>query len=113
MLVKCNEGCFLNSGTTDAKLDVDTGKPVCQYCGENIVNLSEYTLASMRSMGDVVDRSLQEAFVFNCKSCKLSVRAVNIEGELVGRGCSSGECDIDITPIMEEAVRMYGDNNDF
>tara|TARA_Y100000310_G_C20344080_1_gene651188 strand:+ start:179 stop:520 length:342 start_codon:yes stop_codon:yes gene_type:complete len=112
MLVNCNDGCILNNGTTEVKLDENTGKVVCLYCGDNVNNISNYIIGVMKSVGDVIKEKPKKAFVFECKECNKYVNTVNKNGEVFGVGCDSGACNIDITSIMKDAVSLYKDDND-
>ena len=106
MLVRCNVGCKLSDGMTDASLDVDSDSAICNECGESLEGVSSYAKLSMRKNGDILRSKNKKAFMFGCKTCDKTVEATFNKGILVGKDCPNdmGGCKIDTTSHMVHAI---------
>lgn len=106
MIVRCNQGCRLSDGTTSASLDVDTNKAMCDECGEEVTNVSNYSKLSMKKNGDILRSKNRKAFMFPCLTCDRNVEATTNMGVVVGRGCENDQkgCKINITEHMICAI---------
>jgi len=109
MLVRCNLKCRLSDGQTDASLDVDSNKAMCNTCGDVLTDISEYTRLSMKANGDVLRSSKsRKAFVFPCNTCSKDVEAHMDGGVLVGKACVNDRvgCQLNITESMLHALKQ-------
>jgi len=106
MLVRCNVGCKLSDGMTDASLDVDSDSAICNECGETLDGVSSYAKLSMKKNGDILRSRKKKAFMFGCKACDETVEATFNNGVLVGKGCPNNMegCKIDTTSHMVHAI---------
>ncbi len=113
MLVRCNVNCRQNGGMTDASLDVKTNCVVCNDCGDELVNISSYTKASMKIVGDIIRRKNRKAFTFSCEECGESKEVDVIGGKVVGAECDyeNFNCKFSITNNMVDAIKMIHQNN--
>ena len=113
MLVRCKPSCRQNGGMTDASLDVKDDCVICNDCGEVLENISSYTKASMKRVGDIIRRKNRKAFTFSCKECGESMD-VKVEGDrVIGSQCDSDNynCKFSITSNMINAIKMINIGN--
>jgi|TARA_R110001583_G_scaffold16234_28_gene66385 hypothetical protein len=103
MLVYCDSKC---KTTVNASLDVSSNEAICNQCGEEIVNVSQYLKISMKTNGDILRRNKKKAFVFYCESHDNHVETTYINSVLVGKSCprDSSPCRINITNHMKRAI---------
>lgn len=67
MLIMCNnKGCMKSS---NALLDTDTLKVICQECGKEITNITEPMKRTLKSHGQIM-RADKKAFMLACNVCK-------------------------------------------
>jgi len=106
MIVRCNVGCRLTDGITDASLDLDTNNAMCNECGEVLTDVSEYSKLSMKTNGDILRTKKKKAFVFPCQTCNEDVETEFVSSRLVGKACPNNQdgCKIDITQHMVKAI---------
>jgi len=107
MLLRCNQGCKLSDGNTEGSLDLETNNVVCNLCGDNLKNVSDFAKLSMKNIGDVKRKNNKKAFVFGCNTCNKKVETEVVSGKVCGKLCASGNCQIDITSFM---VKMIEEN---
>ena len=106
MLVRCNTSCRQNGGMTDASLDVKDDCVICNDCGEVLNDISSYTKASMKRVGDIIRRKNRKAFTFSCKECGEAM-PVMVEGDrVVGAQCDNHNCKFSITKNMINAIKV-------
>jgi len=108
MIVRCNVGCKISDGITDASLDVESNTVVCNTCGDNLDTISSYTKLSMKTNGDILRSKNKKAFVFPCTTCSKQVEASMQSGVLVGKNCPQEQkgCKLNITKHMERAIEL-------
>jgi hypothetical protein len=104
MLLRCNKGCKKSDGNTEGSLNIDTNDVECKLCGEVLSDVSQFTKISMKNIGDIKRNNNKKAFIFNCNTCSKPVEAEINVGKVTGKGCSSGECKINITSFMIKAI---------
>ena len=111
MLVSCNPKCKKNNGQTDASLDTELNEVICNVCGDNLPNISEFTKLSMKSTGDIIRNNKRKAFVFPCNSCDKNVEATVEAGVVVGRHCPNNKkgCQINISEAMIHVIKEFGE----
>lgn len=102
MIVGCPQTCKLRRSTTSASLDIVSNEAVCNDCGE-VVPVSSFAKTSMKVSGDVI-KEKKKAFLFDCKTCDNKVEAEKRSGKIVGKGCESGNCMLNITKAMQVAI---------
>ena len=114
MLVRCNPKCKLNDGMTECKLDKDTDKAMCMECGDEILSVSSFAKTSMKINGDIIKKDSRAAFVFKCETHNKMVKVVYNNHRLEGLDCAheEGDCLINITESMKNAIIHYGDENE-
>jgi len=76
MITECKCG-----NPVEAKLDVSTNQIICQECGEEIENMSDFAKAQMKSNGDVVRNDAlhkvpEGGMQVECGSCQKSMVAL-------------------------------------
>jgi|7_EtaG_2_1085326.scaffolds.fasta_scaffold35568_2 hypothetical protein len=107
MIVNCNKGCYINNGTTNARLNLDTREVICDVCGDNINDISDFAKNCMEFNNDVFKEKSISSFVFNCRECKKDVKTTIGEFGPRGMHCD-GECSINISEEMANAIKEYG-----
>ena len=108
MIVSCNKNCRINNGTTNAKLNIDTDVVVCDVCGDDIENISDFAKNCMKFNNDIIRERSISSFVFKCTECNKDVKTVVCDNIPKGRGCD-GQCSINISEEMINAIREFGD----
>lgn len=66
MLLTCTHKGCLKLG--EHKLKVQTDEVICEYCGNAIENITEYTKRVMKSSGQII-KEVKKAFMMACKNC--------------------------------------------
>jgi hypothetical protein len=111
MLIRCNQGCKLQGGTTTGSVDLDTNEVVCDYCGDDIENMSSFAVKSLISQGKILKKEGTKAFQFECKTCNKVVETI-VEGDnVVGRGCD-GDCKFEISSFAIRAMKSIDNSGD-
>ena len=103
MLLSCNQRCKKSNWTTDASLDLDRNEVVCNKCGDDLKNVSEFTKQSMKRNKDIITVA-KKAFMFDCKNCNKKVETVIVNGVPLGKNCTTKNCTILISEIMSSAI---------
>jgi hypothetical protein len=106
MLLNCNQRCKKSDGTTDGSLDVDRNEVVCNKCGDDLKNVSDFTKQSMKRNKDIISAT-KKAFMFDCKNCNKKVETVIVNGVPLGKDCQTKNCTIMISEIMSGAIEKY------
>lgn len=109
MIVGCPKTCKLRRSTTDASLDMVSNEAVCNDCGE-VVPVSSFAKTSMKVSGDVI-KEKKKAFLFDCKTCENKVEAERKSGKIIGKGCATGNCMLDITKAMRVAIESVKEDS--
>lgn len=104
MLVSCKKGCILNGGVTSAKFNVDEDRVECDFCEEELTDISSFAKEMMISNGFVKRNRIIESFTFHCKLCDKNVKTVVDNDIPIGEGCSD-KCNIDIPEAMIFAIK--------
>jgi len=93
---------------TDASLDVRTDSAICNDCGDDLIDISSYTKASMKMVGDIVRRKNRKAFTFSCEECGEMVEVSMVGAEIVGAECDKENynCKFSITSNMINAIKI-------
>lgn len=114
MLVKCNPKCRDNGGMTDASLDIKSDCVICNTCGEELTNISSYTKASMKRIGDIIRRSARKAFTFFCSECEDKKEVNIVDDKPVGHDCDyeNYKCNFSITQNMINVIKITKENQD-
>lgn len=111
MLLGCPKTCKLQKTTTDASLDIVSNEAVCNDCGE-IIPVSSFAKNSMKITGDVI-KEKKKAFLFDCNTCKNKVEAQKTNGRIVGKGCETNNCMLNITKAMRVAIESIKQDTEF
>lgn len=109
MLVRCNDKCKINGGMTTCALDVENNVVICDLCGDELAGLSSYAKLSLKNSGKVLKKKKRKAFTFNCNTCSKMVEAKKEGGRVVGESCALGNCQINISKFMKEAIDEVDD----
>ena len=111
MIINCNKGCHINGGTTTARLNVDSQEVICDICGDSVLGISDFAKECMRTTGNVLKEREVKSFVFNCLECGKDVKTVLVGESPSGLGCD-GDCKINISEEMVNAIRHYGKDHE-
>lgn len=55
---------------SEAKLDLDNNKVICQECGQEIDNITVFTKNALKDVGQVIKRTKREPFQAYCSTCR-------------------------------------------
>ena len=106
MLVRCNQGCLKNGGTTDASLSLKNNEVICNICGDTINNISSFSKISMKNSGDVI-KEPKRAFTFECAHCEKRCEVEVLNHKSVGKHCQTkSKCMFKITTAMRHAISV-------
>lgn len=106
MLVRCNQGCLKNGGTTDASLSLKNNEVICNVCGDTINNISKFSKLSMKNNGDVI-KEPKRAFTFECAHCEKRCEVEVLNHKAVGKHCQTkSKCMFKITTAMKHAIAV-------
>ena len=113
MLVRCKDRCKLSDGQTDGLLDLETNKVMCNLCGEELSNISDFTKTSMKMNGEVIKSKKKKAFTFKCLTCNDDVEAAMVGGIVVGKACKQDQkgCKLNVTQHMVKALEITSSYN--
>ncbi len=106
MLVNCRKGCVLNGGITTVKLNLDTDKVICDFCEEEVPDLSSFAKESLRTCGSVIRDRVIESFTFFCNFCEQNVKTAIKNDIPCGKDCGDVDnCSINISDEMISAIK--------
>ena len=94
---------------TTCALDVENNVVICDLCGDELAGLSSYAKLSLKNSGKVLKKKKRKAFTFNCNTCSKMVEAKKEGGRVVGESCALGNCQINISKFMKEAIDEVDD----
>jgi hypothetical protein len=87
MIITCNrKGCMQ---TTEAKLNLETNNVVCDSCGGDIENITEFTKKALKTMNQVIRVKHKQSFQVFCKDCNKNVTMRVEEGKAYCSECKS------------------------
>ena len=102
MLIDCTtKGCLQK---TEAKLDVERNEVICEDCGNVIVNVTEYTKRTLKSVGQILRSKAKEAFLALCKNCNAN-KPLYVDGERAF--CRACDTQVHITPSFLRGLKQH------
>jgi len=104
MLIQCTKkGCFK---TTEARLNKLTGKVLCLECGEPIHNVSDYTVRTLASIGQLLRTTERKPFQIHCPTCKKKRDVLLVEGG-AGALCSVCKGELRVSGAVLHAIKLH------
>lgn len=107
MVIACKPGCKFQTQTS-GKLDVANNKVICDYCQEEITNISSYAKNTMKSLGLVI-KEKPKAFHFKCETCKEN-KEVTLKNDIVAGVNCNKDCKFNIGNYFIHAIKIYEQN---
>jgi len=102
MLVNCTtKGCLKSS---EAKLNRDNNKVYCDECGNEILNITEYTKKALNSMGQVLRTKKKEPFQTYCKNCNEN-RSLYVKEDKAY--CKTCDFQIQVSNAFLHGLKLY------
>tara|TARA_B100000131_G_scaffold250942_1_gene244380 strand:+ start:171 stop:512 length:342 start_codon:yes stop_codon:yes gene_type:complete len=109
-LTKCNNKCKFDKKLVEAHLDLKSNEAICDYCGENIVDITDVAKQTMKNLGFIIKDKHEEAFKFQCKTCNKMKSCIHNGESVVGSGCEKGNCSFSITEEMIGVLKSVRSN---
>ena len=98
MILNCKK-----CGVSEIKLNQESKEPTCLKCGM-VQELSPFTLKQRIDNKEYFDDS-PSSFMFHCKKCNRSVKAV-YDAATNKASCASCTLDLEITPFMLNSMKQ-------
>jgi hypothetical protein len=109
VILNCKQGCKFNTQTT-GKLNLTTNEVVCDYCHEEINNISSYTKVTMKNLGFIL-KNKTKSFEFLCNTCNTR-KQVTLNGDnICGIGCNKN-CSFNMGKYFLHAIKIFNENRE-
>lgn len=99
-----------NCGTHSILYDPESLSVICEGCEGEIANVTQFTVKTLISLGKTKKKK-KESFVFRCNACGQQKQASLQSNVIVGKDCSSGNCDLNISDNMKHALKQVLQKN--
>lgn len=106
--IQCdNKKCFKLQA---AKLDITTNAVICDECGGNITNVTEFAKRQLKALGQTTKHIQQkDSYSIKCASCEISGMPLLEKDKFICKGCKNELTNIsDTFKVLLRGVLNHG-----